>query len=147
MPVRFLCDAQREQLSGFPADLDAEALDCFFTPPLYEWPAAVSGREPDDPWLVATVAALHDDRSWSNGGRQQLLAPRPGRGEMFHVSAVANRNSILYHGLDWRHVGAALGIAGASSPDAPAVFLCTCIEETTSSSRWPAPLTQYRRSG
>src|SRR2546430_3919689 len=31
MPVRFLTDAQREQLSGFPAELDSEALDRFFT--------------------------------------------------------------------------------------------------------------------
>src|SRR5207302_11018 len=31
MPVRFLSDAQRDQLSGFPAELDAEALDRFFT--------------------------------------------------------------------------------------------------------------------
>jgi len=31
VPVRFLSDAQRERLSGFPAELDAEALDRFFT--------------------------------------------------------------------------------------------------------------------
>src|SRR5260370_3930830 len=31
MPVRFLSDAQRGELSGFPAELDAEALDRFFT--------------------------------------------------------------------------------------------------------------------
>ena len=31
MPVRFLLDAQRAQLSGFPAVLDGEALDRFFT--------------------------------------------------------------------------------------------------------------------
>jgi hypothetical protein len=31
VPVRFLSDAQREQLSGFPAELDDEALDRFFT--------------------------------------------------------------------------------------------------------------------
>ena len=31
MPVRFLSEAQREQLSGFPAALDGEALDRFFT--------------------------------------------------------------------------------------------------------------------
>ena len=31
MPVRFLTDAVREQLSGFPAELDSEALDRFFT--------------------------------------------------------------------------------------------------------------------
>jgi hypothetical protein len=31
VPVRFLTDAVREQLSGFPAELDSEALDRFFT--------------------------------------------------------------------------------------------------------------------
>ena len=31
MPVRFLSDAQREQLSGFPAVLEPESLDRFFT--------------------------------------------------------------------------------------------------------------------
>ena len=31
MPVRFLSDAQREQLSGFPAEFDDEALDRLFT--------------------------------------------------------------------------------------------------------------------
>ena len=31
MPFRFLTDALREQLSGFPAELDSEALDRFFT--------------------------------------------------------------------------------------------------------------------
>jgi len=31
MPVRFLSDAQREQMSGFPAELEAESLDRFFT--------------------------------------------------------------------------------------------------------------------
>jgi hypothetical protein len=31
VPLRFLSDAQREQLSGIPAELDSEALDRFFT--------------------------------------------------------------------------------------------------------------------
>ena len=31
MPVRFLSDSQREQLSGFPAELEPESLDRFFT--------------------------------------------------------------------------------------------------------------------
>jgi hypothetical protein len=31
VPVRFLSDAQREQLSGFPAEFDDEALDRLFT--------------------------------------------------------------------------------------------------------------------
>ena len=30
-PVRFLSDAQREQLSGFPAEIDDESLDRLFT--------------------------------------------------------------------------------------------------------------------
>jgi hypothetical protein len=79
--------------------------------------------------LVAIVAALDHDRAWSYGGRQQLLAARPGREEMFHVSAVENRGSILQHGLDWRRMGATPGIAGAPGPEAPAVFLTTCVEE------------------
>jgi hypothetical protein len=87
------------------------------------------GLDPDDPWLVAIVAALDHDRAWSYGGRQHLLAVRPGRGEMLHVSAVENRGSILQHGLDWRRMGAAPGIAGASGPEAPAVFLATGVQE------------------
>jgi hypothetical protein len=31
MAVRFLSDAQHERLSGFPAELDVETLDRFFT--------------------------------------------------------------------------------------------------------------------
>lgn len=31
MPVRFLSDAQREQLSGFPSELDSEVVGRFFT--------------------------------------------------------------------------------------------------------------------
>jgi len=31
MALRFLSDAQREQLSGFPPEVDAEVLDRFFT--------------------------------------------------------------------------------------------------------------------
>jgi hypothetical protein len=89
----------------------------------------VLGREPDDPWLVAIVAVLDHDRTWNDGGRQHLLAAAAGRGEMFHVSALENRGSILQHGLDWRCMGAAPGIAGATRPEAPAVFLCTCVEE------------------
>lgn len=31
MPVRFLSDAQRDQLSGFPTEIDCAVLDRFFT--------------------------------------------------------------------------------------------------------------------
>ena len=71
--------------------------------------AEALGLDLDDPWLAAIVATLDHDRAWSYGGRQHLLAARPGREEMFHVSAVENRGSILQHGLDWRCMGACQG--------------------------------------
>ena len=43
---------------------------------------------------------------------------------LFHVSSVANRDSILAHGLDWTRMGAAHGIAGSTAPEAEGVFLC-----------------------
>jgi hypothetical protein len=42
---------------------------------------------------------------------------------MFHVTDRANRESIRQHGLDWRRMGAALGIAGSRVPEHPGVFL------------------------
>ncbi|HET9728138.1 MAG TPA: hypothetical protein VFR41_01895 [Acidimicrobiia bacterium] len=53
--------------------------------------------------------------------------------EMFHVTASLNRDSIDRHGLDWRLMGAARGIADGTppgyagrppSPEAECVFLC-----------------------
>lgn len=41
----------------------------------------------------------------------------------FHVSSVANRESIRAHGLDWTRMGAAPGIAGSTVPEADGVFL------------------------
>lgn len=43
---------------------------------------------------------------------------------MFHATAAANRESIRRHGLDWRRMGAAPGIAGSTRPELPAVFAC-----------------------
>lgn len=43
---------------------------------------------------------------------------------LFHVSAAANRDSILAHGLDWTRMGAAPGIAGSTAPEEDGVFLC-----------------------
>jgi hypothetical protein len=36
---------------------------------------------------------------------------------MFHVSDRANRESIRQHGLDWRRMGGAMGIAGNRAPE------------------------------
>jgi hypothetical protein len=41
----------------------------------------------------------------------------------FHVSSARNRASITAHGLDWRRMGTARGIAGSAQPEAPGVFV------------------------
>jgi hypothetical protein len=43
---------------------------------------------------------------------------------LFHVTDRANRSSIEKHGLDWRHMGPAPGIAGSLTPEREGVFLC-----------------------
>lgn len=48
---------------------------------------------------------------------------------MFHVSSSANRDSIQVHGLDWRLMGAARGIAGSRGPEQPGAFLCESEDE------------------
>jgi hypothetical protein len=45
-------------------------------------------------------------------------------GVLFHVSSVANRASIRQHGLDWRRMGAAPGIAGSPVAEQEGCFLC-----------------------
>lgn len=41
----------------------------------------------------------------------------------FHVSSVRNRDSIAEHGLDWRRMGAASGIAGSRVAEQEGCFL------------------------
>ena len=77
MPVRFLSDAQREQLSGFPAELEPESLDRFFTlsdADLAEVPPSSRRREP--PGLVvaavrAADAGLLPGRCHDHAGQRQ----------------------------------------------------------------------------
>lgn len=40
------------------------------------------------------------------------------------MSSVDNRDSINLHGLDWRLMGTARGIAGSASPEVDGCFLC-----------------------
>jgi hypothetical protein len=42
---------------------------------------------------------------------------------MYHVTSVANRESIEMHGLDWRRMGVAPGIAGSPCPERDGCFL------------------------
>jgi len=85
--------------------------------------AAVLSRSADDPWIRAVLGALDRERVWDEG-RRNTLEVILGRGEMFHVTAVANRESIRRYGLDWDRMAAAPGIAGSRGPELPAVFLC-----------------------
>jgi hypothetical protein len=85
-------------------------------------------------------AALARERTWRMGRRPVLLV-KEGSGEMFHVTATENRQSILRHGLDWRQMGTTAGIAGSREPELPAVFLCENRDEIgffTQMSRLPA---------
>jgi hypothetical protein len=45
--------------------------------------------------------------------------------DYFHVSSSLNRASIERHGLDWRLMGAAPGIAGSRGPEEQGIFLVT----------------------
>lgn len=46
------------------------------------------------------------------------------RRRMFHVTSSANRASIRFHGLDWRFMDAAPGIAGSRVPEQRGCFVC-----------------------
>ena len=69
--------------------------------------------------------------AFSHDGPAQLAALQPPEGEprtagpavMYHVSSSLNRQSILEHGLDWRRMGAARGIAGSLTPEQEGCFL------------------------
>ena len=111
--------------------------------------AVASGLAVDDRWIPAVGAALARERTWRMGRRPMLLV-REGSGEMFHVTATENRQSILRHGLDWRQMGTTAGIAGSREPELPAVFLCESREETgffTGMSRLPADVWAVRVDG
>ena len=44
--------------------------------------------------------------------------------QFFHVTSSENRESILRHGLDWRRMSAARGIAGSQKPEQAGCFVC-----------------------
>ena len=95
MPVRFLSDSQREQLSGFPAELDAEALDRFFTLSDADL-AEVRVRgwlEGNDRWLVVfdnagDPAAVEAVMPRGGGGRVLVTSRNPNWGALARVLPV-----------------------------------------------------------
>lgn len=72
--------------------------------------------------MQAVCAALVRERQWPL--RRPRLAVESLDGQLCHVTAAANRQSIRRHGLDWRRMGGAHGIAGSPAPELPAIFLC-----------------------
>ena len=80
-------------------------------------------------WVLRVRAALERERSWCEDARTGISTRRwslevfPLKGELFHVSSSTNRESIRQHGLDWRLMEAAPGVAGSTRFELPAVFL------------------------
>jgi len=112
--------------------------------------AAASGLAEDHRWVAAVSAALARERAWTRTGRRPMLLVKQADGEMFHATAAENRQSILRHGLDWRQIGTAPGIAGNREPELEAVFLCESHEEIgffTRMSRLPADVWAVRVDG
>jgi hypothetical protein len=95
--------------------------------------AALSSRPGDDPWVAEVASALDRERGWGIPGdwRRPILEVFQGNRPMFHATATANRESIRRHGLDWRRMGAAPGIAGSTRPELPAVFVCDSREDVS----------------
>lgn len=83
----------------------------------------VTGCPPDHPWLHAVCQALDRERIWDRSRRSTLIVDQ-GAGEMFHVTATSNRDSIERHGLDWRRKGGSCGVAGSRVPELEAIFVC-----------------------
>ncbi len=112
--------------------------------------AAAGAPAVDGRWIAAVGAALARERTWTHSGRRSMLVVKEASGEMFHATAQENRRSILRHGLDWRHMGTAPGIAGSQEPELPAVFLCESLDEVgffTQMSRLPADVWAVRVDG
>jgi hypothetical protein len=92
--------------------------------------AALASRPLDDPWVCEVVAALGRDREWATlwgagtGRLRRHLQIVRGRGTRVHATAAANRESIDRHGLDWKRMGLARGLAGNTRPELPAIFVC-----------------------
>lgn len=84
--------------------------------------AGLTRRPADDPWLDAVVGALERERVWTYG-RRNSLDVHQATGQLYHVSAAANRESILRHGLDWRLMTRP-GVAGSTEPELDGIYLC-----------------------
>jgi hypothetical protein len=90
---------------------------------LIEVIAGASQRDRRDPWVREVTSAIVRERSWKGMGRRSVVEVRQAAGELYHVSAAANRSSIVRYGLDWRRMSIASGVAGSKTPELAADFL------------------------
>jgi hypothetical protein len=97
--------------------------------------AALTSRSPDDPWVREVVAALSRDREWAGwwapgtGRLRRNLEIVRGHGTRVHATAAGNRSSIYRYGLDWNRMGRAPGLAGSTTPELPAIFVCADLRD------------------
>lgn len=101
---------------------------------------AAAGVPAGDPWVAAVCRALERERACAGEPRyrRSRLWVMPGMGEVFHVTAVANRDSISRHGLDWHRMGAAPGSPGVQSRSLRRCLSATAVTRRASSRQWPA---------
>ena len=91
--------------------------------PLAEIVASAVQTRLDPAGIAAVIRVLDDQRRrqpWEKRSTRQLHI---GSGEMYHVTACGNRESIRRHGLDWTRMGEFTGIAGSPVPEMAGIFL------------------------
>jgi hypothetical protein len=99
---------------------------------------ALRGAAParaDPEWIDAVIAAL--ERRILAGHRRAALLVKRATGVWYHATSSENRDSIRSHGLDWKRMGAARGIAGSAAPEWPGIFLCSDLEDAQWFARMP----------
>ena len=89
--------------------------------------ATTTGRVVDDPWIISVTRALEGERVRA-GWRRWLQVGSADR-EFVHVTAAVNRESIRRHGLDWRRMSVATGIAGSRGPELEGIFLAWDLDD------------------
>lgn len=90
---------------------------------------AMGKAHPKVPPIAGSGRVIERDRT----APTRQVGPHVGDGVLAHATASVNRASIERWGPDWRHMGAAPGIAGSSGPELEAVFLDTQRQSSSSS--------------
>jgi hypothetical protein len=86
--------------------------------------AGVTAREASDPWVRRVVQSLDAERKRAGRAwRRGQIEVVKGNGELAHATSRQNRESIQAHGLDWRLMGDARGIAGSATPEVEGIYL------------------------